>query len=371
MLLKELLHHYNKFAIYSFANNVLLLNKISKLNKKDLIEVVSNYLLEENNLKELLVTLDDKNIKNLHKACLNSFKVSEDNICEYHQIISIFCATVNKDMYLEIPQDIKEVFLKIYKDDYINEQRNKNWILQCLKFAEGFYLFTPVKEFVKLVKKNKFFTNYNKEEIMDLYFSLFEGLRSSFYDKSSETIINYVENEEYYEYIFNEQDDKPFYIPSKREIEYWFGNGFFDNIYYQNMLDILDVEGLKRKLLHFHMYKIISSSDNKHLLEELLDTVNFENDDDFENFYHIYQELCNNTRMIFNRGYTPNELFKVMYDIPLVESKNEEPANFLNFPLNNHFSIDNPCPCGSGKKYKDCCMEKGIRFYSERDNFKN
>ncbi len=35
---------------------------------------------------------------------------------------------------------------------------------------------------------------------------------------------------------------------------------------------------------------------------------------------------------------------------------------FAHNPLLNNIGRNDPCPCGSGKKYKKCCLEIMIRF---------
>ena len=55
-----------------------------------------------------------------------------------------------------------------------------------------------------------------------------------------------------------------------------------------------------------------------------------------EKFLVLYTELHNTTRMPENYGHTPEELFE-SERIRRVVGRND------------------PCPCGSGKKYKKCC----------------
>lgn len=62
-------------------------------------------------------------------------------------------------------------------------------------------------------------------------------------------------------------------------------------------------------------------------------------------------ELYNNTRQWAIKGHTPNELFQEEkeYLKPL-------PSGPLNIPKSNKkVGRNEPCPCGSGKKYKKCC----------------
>lgn len=72
-----------------------------------------------------------------------------------------------------------------------------------------------------------------------------------------------------------------------------------------------------------------------------LGSIEFESKDDLVQLMDHLTELQNNTRMWINNGFTPIELRKV-YIKPSKVGRND------------------PCPCGSGKKYKKCCLLKEI-----------
>lgn len=74
---------------------------------------------------------------------------------------------------------------------------------------------------------------------------------------------------------------------------------------------------------------------------------------------NLITDFYNNTRLWANNGFTPAELleFEKPYLKPL--SSNEYDKNSLNQPFNHSVKKvgrNDPCPCGSGKKYKKCCL---------------
>jgi preprotein translocase subunit SecA len=76
----------------------------------------------------------------------------------------------------------------------------------------------------------------------------------------------------------------------------------------------------------------------------------------------LVMELSNNTRIWENNGHTPMEIFEKL------EKPNMRPLPKVPFDFNATNVIDmktrkkigrnDPCPCGSGKKYKKCCLGK-------------
>lgn len=69
----------------------------------------------------------------------------------------------------------------------------------------------------------------------------------------------------------------------------------------------------------------------------------FDSLEDMNTFVQLYTDVQNNTRQWENKGYTPRELFYI----------NEK--NKRNIPKPTKIGRNDPCPCGSGKKYKKCC----------------
>ena len=67
-------------------------------------------------------------------------------------------------------------------------------------------------------------------------------------------------------------------------------------------------------------------------------------------FLQPLTEVINNTRLYENNGFTPYELF-TRYERPKLTPLNKEP---FNMPTTKKIGRNEPCPCGSGLKYKKC-----------------
>ncbi|GAI23128.1 unnamed protein product, partial [marine sediment metagenome] len=64
-------------------------------------------------------------------------------------------------------------------------------------------------------------------------------------------------------------------------------------------------------------------------------------------------DVYNNTRTWNNRGYTANEMSGLFgEDTPLIK---DMPIEQLDDAIFKKVGRNDPCPCGSGKKYKKCC----------------
>ena len=89
---------------------------------------------------------------------------------------------------------------------------------------------------------------------------------------------------------------------------------------------------------------------------------------DLEEFAALYQNLNNHTHKHANRGNTPDELFSqsargLQLRQRLTPAENqlsffEEPPRKPKLTIVGAPSRNGPCPCGSGRKYKNCCGKK-------------
>lgn len=86
---------------------------------------------------------------------------------------------------------------------------------------------------------------------------------------------------------------------------------------------------------------------------------------DLEEFSVLFQDLNNHTHKHANRGNTPDELFSQSARGLQLQQRLAPPENQLSFfeepPRKPKLTIvgapsrNDPCPCGSGRKYKNCC----------------
>lgn len=186
----------------------------------------------------------------------------------------------------------------------------------------------------------------------------------------------YSDLEDYYA-LAEGQRGKPFYIPEKEE----FLRANTDQCYPETVQSKRMLAYLKKKKLQCHPEKV---------LLEMQDLLNIDVDfngiaedmtrlglqctglQDAQTFFGLLAELNNHTRKLVNRGHTPVQLsrngsernkpcqnLRVLSNskaITKLPTTIEQPifAPLLNV-VSGKPSRNGPCPCGSGRKYKNCC----------------
>jgi hypothetical protein len=71
-------------------------------------------------------------------------------------------------------------------------------------------------------------------------------------------------------------------------------------------------------------------------------------------FMNHITALNNNTRQWFLKGYTPNELSPASQPSAVIQQPAAK-AEVIDFTTRLKIGRNDPCPCGSGKKFKKCC----------------
>lgn len=304
----------------------------------------------------------------------------------------------NGDETLTImPEEIKKALDHALEDFEKMEQNYQDKMVLWEQFAEaltaGIHLYgvITIKRVMDLWKICHTNSGRLDEESLDIFDELLKILPilviNNHYLYTDTHIIASIDfdNEEDVNDFYNYQTEKmghDFYEPSKEDIQY-FAEHSFDRrtLEYKRVKQLIskvsDHPELVMNLIEENIILDLKLSD---LLDYLLkdDLVRFGNDKQFDKFVELYTELQNNTRLWENEGYTPTEMVvKTMGSDVLEELKKpdfeevQQPDNII--PMASYreekteepqtarpkkIGRNDPCPCGSGKKYKKCCLRK-------------
>ncbi|WP_066052154.1 YecA family protein [Robertmurraya korlensis] len=76
----------------------------------------------------------------------------------------------------------------------------------------------------------------------------------------------------------------------------------------------------------------------------------------FQDLAYYLTELFNHSRRWILKGYTPREISQGTTATSTVLGSQSQPlSNIIDFKSRKAIGRNDPCPCGSGKKYKKCC----------------
>lgn len=156
-----------------------------------------------------------------------------------------------------------------------------------------------------------------------------------------------------FNFLSKQQADKPRYIPEKSELLKYSNEDYQDNDYLWDVrLYMLDVFGYgKHTSEGFEQVRdYIAYGEGISELASIFDRYNLicSNEKQLQKFIDLIMLAKNSMRLWENKGYTPLELSEIM---------RERDKNIVKFPISQKPNVgrNDPCPCGSGKKYKKCC----------------
>jgi len=207
---------------------------------------------------------------------------------------------------------------------------------------------------------------YEGEPIdVDTYESLFNTPPAILDDHFVYTVSDYfvhealLDNEEW-ESVLAKQEGKPYHLPKKEAFYRYTDPYYFEkNEAYHELLRYLETNHFpndKQKAANFldDLVGMMHADYPMHLLlQEFTETsLSFKTLEDAQDALDLLVNLHNNLRMWENRGHTPNELSKGIVP-PASEALFGE---FSSSKRQKKVGRNDPCPCGSGKKYKHCCL---------------
>jgi uncharacterized protein YecA (UPF0149 family) len=186
-----------------------------------------------------------------------------------------------------------------------------------------------------------------------------------FYEDDDFIACDYFEDDNFVELesLLKYTDEIPFYMPSKDKFLKFEDDGYFEMIpQLQNLKDfILNNMSSNEQDVDYLIDDIEIICSMEESFQDILNeferhNIIFENTSQLNKIIPLIIDIYNNVRTWSNRGHTYCEMSKITGK-SLPDWDFDEP---LYIPMKNNkkpskISRNDPCPCGSGKKYKKCC----------------
>lgn len=367
----------------------------NKLAKK----LAKQYLLPET-MKQQLFWAKDEELDTFEDAVKKRdtfFKAPDWD--KYDNIYGLGYYIAYSDDFVGVTGDIADTYEIIKKSGYRSLHKQVRWLRDCLGYVGMFYLVMPLKQVYRIFKQ---------KEGMDIGFEAFKKLfdeipqHFSICSLHGDKVVgrNFLEDGSYKK-IEKKMLDIGYYIAPVSSIEAYAKDKYpSDEPHYLKLFKYFtgNLRWSKKKATEMCITAERSFSfdgDVPEYLELLHDEGVSEAVYDGSDLLKLVIDVYNNTRMVFSHGYTPEELFHLYpqfvqnispagetvmpvmepvlsygkdilkvrganADIGLYPSKpsiafKTEVKNEKETSIVKKIYPNDPCPCGSGKKYKKCC----------------
>lgn len=352
--LKDILDEYDKDSLVKICK-IHGLRGYTKYRKAELKEFLARELMSREVFCRFATFLQDEEIALLDQGTeKGGGRVQEWPVPITYLVVSGYAGGVSLEHVL-IPGDVWDTYLN-YCDATWKKERSKIW--ECLNIMNGaamLYGVCPIEVFQKVYEKavGKKITEQEVVRFCDEV----PPYKRSFQLKERELVWNEVNHEEVVQEMKMYQQGKEFYLPTLQEVRTLGERGYlpFDKhmLKLQNYLrkelreESEDAEYYCKEI----QQHIRIGEGMEEVLDVLFDEGVMDEDDLTEDLLELLRNVIFHTRMIALMGFTCKEDIRKNQPEIIDFQKRKEKKVYPN----------DPCPCGSGKKYKRCCGKKKCR----------
>ena len=416
MFLREYLTKYTKEELLDQARSFEI-KKCSGLRKADLIDRIVDTFCAEEMLRSRLACLTKEQMDLFRKACISPTAVSVNEVVDAMQLcrywIGYFEDPTDRFCVFE---DVAVAFSKIDDKAFQLKQCRKGWLVKCIHFFIQYYGIAPIEVIYEMYRQKV------KDSIDEMIGMLWEmpvdivesclftmdklGMEGwpkenpLYSEKGIFVHLQLFEDAEF-DYLLRQQMDKDFYIPSAQQIDEICRIGYEASSSAYKKLESFFIKKLKFSYEQAVTWclQVWANSYEGESPSKIINKMTEANIEFEEKMINELLELLvaahNNTRMKENRGYKPSEMVRkksvdkmptivpassnaaaILKDaapqleamgVPVDLNGNTDVIQTTMFPIGlngepirveKKIYPNDPCPCGSGKKYKKCCGKK-------------
>ena len=384
------MHEMLKQTWESFAIQGEIVTGLSDILKK-LIQIDLHSIAENYGIKQPSKISDMEIIARLLKLMTDRKKIEEILMIASHDEFDLFLEILDMDFmdidempyesyayltdygiifsfyhqerrYLVVPEEIKDIYRNINKAVFTKHRERYQLFCKYIKALCNFYGAFEPGQFINI------FNTFNRDSATLAEFNkIYQNLtlkRQDFFNHGKYILGEYFGNVSYDEMdsFVEKIKGKPYYMPGKEELLKKADDLYFEmtpqitalrDYVLSNMCkneEIVDSLIEDIELLCFTeepLYEVIYEFKRNGLLFESTKQLNI--------LMPLLADVYNNTRTWTNRGYSAKEISEIFKeDMPLVTGI---PIDKLDDVIFKKVGRNDPCPCGSGKKYKKCCAK--------------
>ncbi len=341
--------------------------------KEELAEEIAKYVLSPEGMREIFLQADEWEADAfeavLDKKC---FLAEETDWIKLGWLSDAGYVVSYSDHHAEVPKAVISLYKEINTPEFRKLCRQVSWMRSCQTMLGFIYAIAPLKIVYRMYRRRPEY-KVSYDEFLEILKQVPENDNMCIV-RGDKMIFKTVLQENLYERIEEYQGDREFYMPSPEEVLDYAKHGYpSEDPAYKKLENFLSEE-LHQNTVQVAelMYIVFKEFSMDGMLSDIMEEFNnrnvvFDSEKQTEEFAAIMMNVNNNTRMLDFRGYTPNEIARmsrpeassrVMPSMVPMGSMASTPSFIPSNAATKKIYPNDPCPCGSGKKYKKCCGRK-------------
>ncbi|WP_409969146.1 SEC-C metal-binding domain-containing protein [Bengtsoniella intestinalis] len=345
------------------------ISKYSTLKKDSLVSTLANALVELDRIETFLFMSDDGNLNELIELSKVSQLECSAITCaklDFYMMLGMVEIYYFESKFIAVmPTEIRQIVEKVCTKDFMKKKKRDSLILNYARSCVSLYGIISQDEFVEIFNAqnstptdiDEVFTTLIKHVSMDSDFCFWDEyiVSAGFEEDDFEGVSHLIEATQ----------GKPRYIPTKNQLLKYADSSYYEETIYTKKLErhlktICKTDYIAEDLADEICFLASMEADFNDIMQPVNAAgIEFEGIEDVQAFADIIMDLKNNTRIWANKGHTPKELHSLYAKKPIRSfSDNLIPFNTFKNPApvaSKKVGRNEPCPCGSGKKYKKCC----------------
>lgn len=318
---------------------------LTSLKKAEVVLKIKNIILENYKQSIEVVDIDTLNfIKELVK--FNGQKVYNCSDILYSNYLRnrgiVFTGSTDEELVVIIPEELKELLEKDIDSTLVDNAKNNSEIIKAIAGMTYYYGVININKVIDILN-SVFNSNFELEYIRKV---LATGEELGYDFVVDENLIYHIDVENVENVLeLQKLSDKDYYKFDKKALikagvqDYIEENKQGEKIKsVLKELFVIDNEILKEEMDSF-IIAIKNEMDKEEAIENFLEAYEIESDEEKEIFIYELTILAENIKRWSLKGYSEDEIKK----------EEQRVVNVVKIGRNE------PCVCGSGKKYKKCC----------------
>ena len=327
-------------------------SRYSRMNKAALSQAIAERMTDPELLRILLSVTERLSWK-LFKAAaaVDGYRDERMTPDEYYgpQNICLLQLYAHEgEVSVVVADELKQAFAALRKEGFVEEQDHKVMLIAYAEATVSLYGVISLDDFVKLFnRQNKHKTNIN--EVFDVLIKRVNE-KSIFCFWEDYLVNSGLEGDDFQsvEQYVRHSRGKPRYIPPQEELL----SGSFQEPQQLSVLRdylnefVYDNEDAAEEFADDVYNACVTQIPDNSLTDDFWDIIKEHGTIDRKHINDVMQlmnDVNNHARLWVNNGFTPSELAQ-KHGLPAAP------------PMRKKAGPNDPCPCGSGKKYKKCCM---------------
>lgn len=334
----------------------------SKLKKNELAEKLATEMQNPEIAGKRFAIMPDENI-HAFEAALDK-KCFLPNNSEYALLlpfISMGYIAAYDDSYLEAVKEARTLYKKLNTPAFQSHRKQLAWLLDCITAMSSLHLCVPVEFFCDMYKQREGFS-LTPGELRQLLADVPNSFNPCLISDGNIQLKS-IDDPQILAALEQARKNLGLYLPTADEITQLSHYGYLQsNSAYQNLYDFFATDLAINTVEAHYWCQYIYEYENvfelrppASLIQKLQDNIPvWSNYKHLGKFSVLLQAVHNSgTRMFCLGGHTPDEATKLA-----IAKKNAAKPNGRVGTKAKKIYPNDPCPCGSGKKYKKCCGKK-------------